>query len=278
MGRTRLLSGTQQLSSPKGRSRQSVACAGPAGVTALPWRPMAKPTVGATLFVDYENASWYASQLPADCAGGHFDPVVLGEAICGRLRVGSAVEFANLELGRVRVYRREPIRRREVTERRRWHNQAVQWNMSHGERVLVRNCPTGFSKTGSVVKELHAHLTVDLLTWSREARAEPSDSQVAILFSADRECVPVVERITCQFGPLAFPRIVLASWTGMDKPIREFDRILKVDVARHCLPWNAYREAANTACKAKYSSLRAKTRRRRRARKTQPQGGRHGRS
>lgn len=65
-------------------------------------------------------------------------------------------------------------------------------------------------------KEVHTQLTVDLLLWADSVASGRSASEVAVLFSTDRECRPAVRRASERLTAISSSRVGLASWAGQE--------------------------------------------------------------
>lgn len=246
--------------------RPSYACGlGPAGC--LCGAGMAHATVGATLFLDYDNACWWAKWLSGATLTATLDPWVLGETICvAYATTESQVRSFNLRLVDVRVYVRIPDHR-EPVERDTRRKQVKRWREMYGAQVQVVQRPTDPPRrdgdTRVVVKELHTQLSVDLLTWAREVSQGESDSRIALLFSADRDCQPVVRQVATRFWEEAFPQIVLTGWLSTDESSSECATVLDIDDLPDrplFLPWQAYQDAEDEA-RRRRNSLRRRRRR-----------------
>lgn len=238
-----------------------------AGGLPLRGAAMAHATVGATLFLDYDNACWWAKWLSGAMLSATFDPWILGETICAaRTTTESQAHSFDLRLVDVRVYVRIPDRR-EPVERDALRKQVKRWGEMYGAQVQVVQRPTDPPRrdcdTKVVVKEIHTQLSVDLLTWAREVSHGESDSRIALLFSADRDCQPAVRQVATQFRQEAFPRIVLAGWLGADESSSECATVLDVDDLPDrpsLLPWRAYQNAENKARQRRNSRRRRRRR------------------
>lgn len=180
------------------------------------------------VFVDYEDArSFAAHQSGGD---GHFDPWALGEAICDELARETGSTEPLYELSQACVYRGVPNRQRR-------DRLAQAWRSKYGdERVYVWENDYDDPQYRTA-KELHTTLSVELLNWAHLVAAERSDLAVAVLFSTDRDCAPVIRAITDGFDSAPMPRIDLAAWAGQAQQWQDW-RLGSRDIKKHLLTWN----------------------------------------
>lgn len=223
-------SGTQQLSGwaalPAGVKNR---CGGAGSFLAE--TPMATQVIA---FIDYEDArSFAAAQSGGD---GHFDPWRLGEAICDEMGREANSGVSAYELLQSCVFRGIP-RERGSVEHRFYEELGQAWESRHGgERVYVWEHAYDEPRWRTV-KELYTTLSTELFNWAQLAAAGASELAVAVLFSTDRDCAPVVRAITDRFGAGAAPRLDLAAWTGQEHLWRDW-RLSAGAVRQHTLAWH----------------------------------------
>lgn len=142
------------------------------------------------VFVDYQNVHGWARRqfLPygAHRSEGHVFPRQLGELLVRR-RVSPS------ELSEVRVYRGRPNPARQSGAARANDRQTADWERSGCVTVVRRNLtyPPNYPTAPATEKGIDVAIAVDMM---RMAAGGQFDA--AILFSCDKDLLPVVEALT----------------------------------------------------------------------------------
>lgn len=183
-------------------------------------------------FIDYEDARSFVAH--ASGGDGHFDPWALSEAICDELMREAGSGGAPYELSQTCVYRGVPNRQRSDRLAQAWRSKYNE------ERVYVWENDYDDPQYRTA-KELHTTLSVELLNWAHLVATGRSDLAVAVLFSTDRDCAPVIRAIVDGFDSASIPRIDLAAWAGQTHQWRDW-RLGDRDVKKHLLTWKVLQQ------------------------------------
>lgn len=190
----------------------------------------------AVVFIDYENARHYAPQEQA-WRRSDLDPWQLARAVCGP---GSGLDPVE-----VRVYlgvSNEPL---GEADRKHYAKLSRRWKRNGPVSVQPLRTRNPDAQV-QIVKELYTQLSIDLFKWATEVSNSSGVPEVAVLFSADRDCAPIVKRLKACSQSQRTHRIDLAAWLERSprKPVR--GGLLPVSGAKlkkHLLTWPEYMEA-----------------------------------
>ena len=190
-------------------------------------------TSSAVVFIDYENARHYAPQEQS-WRRGDLDPWQLARAVCG---LGS-----DLDPVEVRVYlgvSNEPL---DEADRKRYAKLSRQWERNGPVSVQPLRTRNPNAQV-QIVKELYTQLSIDLLNWATDVSNGRDVPEVAVLFSADRDCAPIVKRLKACSQSQRTYRIDVAAWLERSsrKPVP--GGLLSVSDAepkKHLLTWPEY--------------------------------------
>ena len=198
-------------------------------------------TQSTVVFIDYENARHYARRQPG-VADGHFEPWSLGQAICD-LHNRHAPDVP-LECGEVRVYLGVSNEHLDEATWRDYERYAQTWGKSRPVKVHTpqRQCR---DKTW-VVKEFYTQLSVDLLNWALDVSRNCREPEVAVLFSADRDCAPALRAVAAILRSHPTSRVDMAGWLEHGQGQASFGRVVDIPdlhLEQHLLTWGDYRGA-----------------------------------
>lgn len=170
-----------------------------------------------TVLIDYQNVhGWARRQFhdygsdPATC--GHIDPVRLGQLIVQRRSRPSVLQ-------QVRVYRGRPNPERQATSARANDRQADEWSRSPLVEVVRRNLsyPSGWPATPPMEKGVDVALAVDAVRLSLTGATD-----VAVIFSHDKDLLPAVETLTasprCHAEVVAWAKAYRLRLDGTQRP------------------------------------------------------------
>lgn len=195
-------------------------------------------TRNAVMFIDYENARHYARRSHS-ATDGHFDPWSLGQAICNLHN--RRVPDAPLECGEVRVYLGVSNESVDETTQRHYRGLRTTWEKNQSVKVrMPRRRPRD-----KMVKEFYTQLSVDLLNWALGVSRGSREPEVAVLFSADRDCAPALRSVAALLRSHPKSRIDVAGWLEHSQAQSSFGWIVDIPdlhLEQHLLTWNDYRE------------------------------------
>lgn len=165
------------------------------------------------VFIDYRDALWSAQLLFGRDGSRNLDPRALAQAVCDELKAAEMSTSPSVRLAEVRVYLSEP---RKSPGKARHARRCGLWR-AHGQRlgvpITILDPPVNqFDEP----KEVHTQLTVDLLLWADSVTSGRSASEVAVLFSTDRECRPAVREASARLATISGSRVDLAGWAGQE--------------------------------------------------------------
>ena len=163
------------------------------------------------VFIDYEDARHYAARQSGGSVGD-FDPWDLATAIC-ELSNERGTVAAQLELAEVRVYLGASNQFLSPEDFARYKRLRTAWKRRPSVAVQM---PRFRTKKDRIVKEHHTQMSIDLFNWALDVSSGGVGPEVAVLFSADRDCAPIVRRLATCFGSGASPRVDLAGWLEHD--------------------------------------------------------------
>lgn len=192
-----------------------------------------------TAFLDYSSALWSAQKLFGQKKCQALDPCALALAVCDELMSHGAV--ANL--AGVHVYTSSPHKTSPKTERQDHRDQRTRWlDRARDLGVQVDIHDPSRNRFGEA-KEVHTQLTVDLLKWAYLAACNrAASSDVAVLFSSDRQCRPAVLKVAERLASANTQQVNIAGWAGQERSkldhewIRALDPPTKVRFVR----WESY--------------------------------------
>ena len=196
-------------------------------------------TQSTVVFIDYENARHYARRQPG-AADGHFEPWSLGQAICD-LHNRHAPDVP-LECGEVRVYLGVSNEHLDEATWRDYEELSETWEKN--QSVKVREPQSRVRGKARVVKEFYTQLSVDLFNWALDVSRGSRGPEVAVLFSADRDCAPVLRSVAALLQSHPKSRIDVAGWLERDQGWRSFGWVVDIHdlhLEQHLLTWDDYR-------------------------------------
>lgn len=178
------------------------------------------------LFVDYENARHAADRLFGDRIDndGYFHPRKLGQLICEQHnRRAEAQRLPRLRLTEVRVYRGQPNSEAEPKRRAEHLARKYAWlDLDDEAHTAVEDCkvtvidpPLHYPKAShprwagrtAFEQETDTQLTVDALTMAVRGAFD-----VAVLFSEDRDFLPVMHELLTRYSEGQLPQVHRAGW------------------------------------------------------------------
>lgn len=194
----------------------------------------------AVVFIDYEDARHYAARQSGGSVGD-FDPWKLATAIC-ELNNEQRTVAVQLELSDVRVYLGMSNQLLTKADLRRYKQLRTVWEQRH-QSLLVR-MPRFTGGKDKRVKEHHTQLSIDLFNWATDVLNGGVGPGVAVLFSADRDCAPIVRRLAACFGSRHALRVDLAGWPERDEKGQSHTHIVPLShpgdpaVNEHLMRWD----------------------------------------
>lgn len=186
------------------------------------------------VYLDYSSALWSAQKLFGQKKCQSLDPCALALAVCDELMSRGAV--ANL--AGVHVYTSRPHKTSPKTERQDHGDQRTRWlDRARDLGVQVDIHDPSRNRFGEA-KEVHTQLTVDLLKWAYLAANRSTSSDIAVLFSNDRQCRPAVLKVAERLASANTQQVNIAGWAGQEHSewIRALDPPTKVRFVR----WESY--------------------------------------
>lgn len=197
-------------------------------------------TQSTVVFIDYENARHYARRQPGT-ADGHFEPWSLGQAICD-LHNRRAPDVP-LECDEVRVYLGVSNEHLDEATWRDYEELSETWEKN--QSVKVRKPKSRVRGKARLVKEFYTQLSVDLFNWALGVSRGCREPEVAVLFSADRDCAPALRSVAALLQSHPKSRIDVAGWLERDQGRRSLGWVVDIPdlhLEQHLLTWNDYRE------------------------------------
>ena len=210
------------------------------------------------MFIDYSDALWSAQVLSLGENTQELEPCALAMAACDEL-AASGEEAVRLVEVRVYVSKPRESQRKYMRRRSRWEDDG----RGRGIRVTVQD-PSANER--GEAKEVHTQLTVDLLKWADSVARNRSGSDIAVLFSNDRDCRPGVLKARERIVAEQRARVDIAVWAGQEDSDLDWEWIATLDteVRAHFVDWDNYE-----ACKAQTTDAPRRSHRRvRRIRRT----------
>ena len=193
-----------------------------------------------TAFLDYSSTLWSAQKLFGQKECQELDPCALALAVCDEL----VPPGLTASLATVHVYTSKPHKASAQCERRRhrdWRARALKRARHLDLRVKILDPPQNYD---GEAKEVHTQLTVDLVKWAFSAARIPnrSGSNIAVLFSNDRQCRPAVLKVAERLALANAGRIDIAGWTGQEHSKLDHAWIAALDPPTkvHSTRWESY--------------------------------------
>lgn len=178
------------------------------------------------LFVDYENARHAADRLFGDRIDndGYFHPRKLGQLICEQHnRQAEAQGLPQLRLTEVRVYRGQPDPEAEPKRRAEHLARKYAWlDLDDEAHTTVEDCkitvidpPLHYPRAShprwagrtAFEQEIDTQITVDALTMAVQGAFD-----VAVLFSEDKDFLPVMSELLARYSEGQLPQVHRAGW------------------------------------------------------------------
>lgn len=202
-------------------------------------------TQNAIVFIDYENVRHYA-RWPQGAVGEGLDLWSLGRAICA-LHNRRALSTRTLECGEVRVYL--GVSNESVDETTQRHYKGLRTTWERKNQSVKVHMPQRRDRDG-VVKEFYTQMSVDLRNWALDVSRGCREPEVGVLFSVDRDCAPALRLADALLCSHPTARIDVACWHEYDRWQRDQEKGWAanvvpddLDLERHLLTWDDYREA-----------------------------------